>query len=63
MVELMRWYGCEADNCDVLMESPFITVEYWLVDEDDEDLLEDAHFCSWVCHAAWAVNQAMTAQG
>lgn len=60
---MSRLYSCDADNCDVAMDHPFIVCEYWIEDDEGEDEeLAESHFCSWVCHAAWAVTQAMTAQ-
>lgn len=59
---MSRLYSCDTDNCDVAMDTPFISVEFWLEDEDGDDMMAETHFCSWVCHAAWAVNMAMTAQ-
>lgn len=62
---MTRLYACDHLDCELAMDDPFITVGYRVVGDDGEDgddEYEEAHFCSWVCHAAWSVVMAMAAK-
>ena len=57
---MSRTFTC--DHCQTGTAEP-IELGYWVqatTDDEDDDVWEEMHMCSWPCLAAFALDQAMS---
>jgi hypothetical protein len=59
---MSRAYTCDAPDCGEIIEGSPVEVTYQIADDPDDDddpCYTEAHFCSFVCLAAFATGVAL----
>ena len=51
---MSRSYVCDGPDCGIVMDPVPVSVDYLIEDEDGDELMQEVHFCSWMCVAAWS---------